>query len=157
MQPSPSITPLSGFGLPRVRAVALAYRAAMGEGHLDGPAYQRAVAAYLSFGDTPDDAMREIPRMIAAVAAQHEEWFWRLASERSAREKAALQALGWWPGPVAHDARRELVARAIAPRGRAAAPAAWPLTKAGLPRPARPVAAAGPAISEAGWAPGTAA
>jgi hypothetical protein len=75
IQPSPSVTPLSAFGLPHLRAVALAYRTAMGEGLTDGPAYHRAVAAYLSFGGTPDDAMRDVPGMIAAVATQHGEWF----------------------------------------------------------------------------------
>ena len=114
MQPSPSVTPLSGFGLPRLRAVALAYRTFMGEGLTDGPAYHRAVAAYLSFGGTPDDAMRDVPRMIAAVATQHGKWFWRPTQERLTREKAALEAAGWWPGPVALDARRKVVARALA-------------------------------------------
>jgi hypothetical protein len=58
--------------------------------------------------------MREVPGMIASVAAQHGEWFWRPAQERLAREEAALRATGWWPGPIAHQARRELVDRAMA-------------------------------------------
>jgi hypothetical protein len=104
---------LDTFRLPRLRAVALAYRAAMGEGLMDEPAYQRAVAAYLRFGGTRDDATREVPGMIASVAAQHGEWFWRPVQERLGREKAALEAAGWWPGPVNPEARGELVARAF--------------------------------------------
>jgi hypothetical protein len=80
--------------------VALAYRAAMGEGLMDGPAHERAVAAYLRFGGTRDDATRDVPGMISSVAAQHGEWFWRAVQERLAREEAVLRAAGWWFGPV---------------------------------------------------------
>jgi hypothetical protein len=99
--------------LRRLRAVTLAYRTAMGEGLMDGPAHQRAVAAYLHFGGTRDDAMREVPCMIASVSAQHGEWFWQPTRERLAREEAALEAAGWWPGPVNPEARREMITRAM--------------------------------------------
>jgi hypothetical protein len=92
MQPTPSETRFDTFHLPRLRAVALAYRAAMGEGLMHGPAYQRAVAAYLRFGGTPDDASHDVPGVIASVVAQHGEWFWRPVQERLAREEAALRA-----------------------------------------------------------------
>jgi hypothetical protein len=114
MQPSPSITPVSGFGLRRLRAVTLAYRTAMGEGLMDGPAHQRAVAAYLHFGGTRGDAMREVPGIIASASAQHGEWFWQPTRERLAREEAALEAACWWPGPVNPEARREMMAQAMA-------------------------------------------
>jgi hypothetical protein len=58
--------------------------------------------------------MRDVPGMIAAVSTQHTDWFWRPTRERLAREKAALKAAGWWPGPVASDACRAIVARALA-------------------------------------------
>jgi hypothetical protein len=112
--PSPSDTSLEGFGLPRLRAVVLAYRAAKGEGLEEREAAEFAIAAYLRFGGTREEAGRDLYAMIAAVAAQHGEWFSRPERERHAREKAALQAAGWWPGPNDPQAYRELLERAYA-------------------------------------------
>lgn len=112
--PSPADTSLEGFGLPRLRAVALAYRAAKGEGLAEREAAEQAIAAYLRFGGTREEAGRDLYAMIAAVSAQHGAWFWRPERQRLAREKAALEATGWWPGPVHPEARRALVARALA-------------------------------------------
>lgn len=100
--------------MPRLRAVVLAYRAAKGEGLEEREASALAIAAYLRFGGTREEAGRDLYAMIAAVSAQHGEWFSRPERERLAREKAALVAAGWWPGPVNPAARRELVARALA-------------------------------------------
>jgi hypothetical protein len=112
--PSPSVTRLDGFGLPRLRAVALAYRAAEGEGLEEREAAEFAIAAYIRFGGTREDAGRDLYVMIAAVAAQHGEWFSRPERERNAREKAALQAAGWWPGPNDRQEYRELLEQAYA-------------------------------------------
>ena len=73
-----------------------------------------AIAAYLRFGGTREEAGHDLYPMIAAVSAQHGEWFSRPERERMAREKVALEAVGWWPGPVTWGERWQMVARAYA-------------------------------------------
>ena len=57
----------------QLRAVALAYRAKMGDGAGAGDAQIAAIEAYLACGGDPTSALSETAWMIATVAAQHSE------------------------------------------------------------------------------------
>ena len=97
----------------QLRAVALAYRAKMGEGAGDGEASGAARAAFVAHGGDPAIAMMETGWMIATVAMQHGEWFWRPVKAYYAREEAALRFTGQWPGPLPMEERRRMAAVAM--------------------------------------------
>ncbi len=110
----PSPPPLVGFQREQIRAAALAYRAAMTEGDSDGPAKQRAISAYIAAGGNAETAFKDVTRIIASVASDHGEWFWRPVWERLEREEYAMRKLGWWPPPKPWDERRRVAEAAIA-------------------------------------------
>ena len=101
------------FNPDQLRAVALAYRAKVGEGAPAGEAQQAATAAYLSHGGDPAVAPSETAWMVATVIAQHSKWFWRPARRYHEREEAALRHIGQWPGPLAAEDRRRLAEPAM--------------------------------------------
>ena len=98
----------------QLRAVALAYRAKMGEGHGDVEASGAARAAYLAHGGDPSAAAKEAAWMIATISVQHSEWFWRPCRRYHERAEAALRFTCQWPGPLAAEDRRQMIVRAMA-------------------------------------------
>ncbi|MBB3900112.1 hypothetical protein [Roseococcus suduntuyensis] len=110
----PSPPPLAGIQQNQIRAAARAYRAAMTEGDSDGPARRRAITAYIAAGGNTETAFTDVARIIARVASDHGEWFWRPVMERLEREEYAMRKLGWWPGPRAWDERRRVAEAAVA-------------------------------------------
>ena len=97
----------------QLRAVALAYRAKMGEGRGDVEASGAARAAYLAHGGDPSAAAKEAAWMIATISVQHSEWFWRPCKRYHERAEAALRFTGQWPGPLAAEDRRRMIAKAM--------------------------------------------
>lgn len=120
MQPNPNCpdalrVPIrERFPREQLRAVVLAYRTVMAEGYGAGPAGEAAKAAYLAHGGDPAQALREPGWMIATVATQHGEWFWRPVKARLEHEEAALRWAGQWPGPLPQEERRRVAATAMA-------------------------------------------
>ncbi len=110
MHPPP---PLIGHSQAHIRAAALAYRAAMVDGLQDGPAAQQAAAAFIAAGGDPETAVADAARIIARVSSDHGDWLWRPVHDKLEREKAAMQQLGWWPGPLAWDERRRVADEAV--------------------------------------------
>jgi|GEM_PF-5583618 hypothetical protein len=71
--------PLTTWDRDTLRAVAVAYRQHRRLGARDLPARNAAEAAYLERypATAPAEAQRTVALMIAAVARDHPQWFWR--------------------------------------------------------------------------------
>jgi hypothetical protein len=80
-------------------AATTAYRLAMGQGHRDAAALLCAVEALLAAGYPPAEAVATARVMVAAVSAQHAEWFWAPAKAMEARREAYWRQRGTWPPP----------------------------------------------------------
>ena len=81
-------TPLTSWSRPVAVATVLACRNAMGAQPRAMVAYAAvAGAAFLAAGGDPQRAKRDVPRIVAAAARDHGEWFWRPSRERIAREE----------------------------------------------------------------------
>ncbi len=81
-------------------AATSAYRQAMGEGHRDGTALLLAVQALLAAGTPRAQATATARLMVAAVSAQHAEWFWAPANAMEARREAYWRQRNTWPPPT---------------------------------------------------------
>ncbi|MDB5371798.1 MAG: hypothetical protein JWP04_440 [Belnapia sp.] len=90
---------LTGWPRHLLLPTALAYRDAMGEGYMDGPAHAKAIHAYLAAGGDRARAGREVTLMIAGVSSQFPDWFWGPTRERIEREEQWWRAQGRWPPP----------------------------------------------------------
>ncbi len=92
--------PMSVWPVEMVRAVAVAYRTAEGQGLPHLACAAAAMEAYTQQGGDPALAGGDIYRILHAVGQRHGEWLRAPAVRRAAIVERYWRARGIWPPPV---------------------------------------------------------